>query len=173
MKISFRSNRGFTLIEILVVIAILAIIAGIVVGFLVSSNKSATDVQIKSNLSDLRKEASLYFNDDSATGGQGTYHRVGVDRTNNPGCALVGSSYFISSANGTNASKILSQATNTFVRTCRNTIWKQEWLIAVDSSTNPGAQYFCSDSAGNVKSVSGDLSVSNGGLPSASPFICP
>lgn len=163
-------KSGFTFMELLIVVAVLLVVIGIIIGFLVSVNTRAADTRIKSNLGDLRKEASFYFNDDGPTGGQGGYKRAAADRINSTSCVVVGSSYFISSDNGTKASRLLSQATDDFARMCRNTVTMGEWLVAVDSASNPGIQYFCSDSTGNIKLVTGNITT---GLPVVTPFVCP
>lgn len=56
-------KKGFTLLEIITVIAIIGALTAIVLGFLSSAKTAAGDVQIKSSLGDLRKEAELFAND--------------------------------------------------------------------------------------------------------------
>lgn len=64
-------KAGFTLLEIVVVIAIIGILTGVVLTLLSSARTSAADATIKSSLEGLRKEASVFFNDDQL--GNGSY----------------------------------------------------------------------------------------------------
>lgn len=56
-----RTQKGFTLIELLVVIAIIALLSAIVLSALGQSRIKAADAAIKSNLTNIRAEAGLYF----------------------------------------------------------------------------------------------------------------
>lgn len=54
-----RKNRAFTLIELLIVIAIIAILAAIVLVNLTSARKRAQDTRIQSAVSQIRNEAQI------------------------------------------------------------------------------------------------------------------
>lgn len=57
------NNKGFTLIELLIVIAIIGILASVVLGSLNTARTKATDAAIKSNLTNLRGAASIWYDD--------------------------------------------------------------------------------------------------------------
>ncbi|MBI5133864.1 MAG: prepilin-type N-terminal cleavage/methylation domain-containing protein [Candidatus Taylorbacteria bacterium] len=57
------SRKGFTLVELLISIAIIGIISSIVLGNIASSKQKGTDALIKSNMHDARTAAELYYGD--------------------------------------------------------------------------------------------------------------
>lgn len=64
----FQTNRqGFTLIEILVVIAIIGILSSVVLGSLNSAREKGADGAVKSNLSSVKNVAAIYYDDQSGS----------------------------------------------------------------------------------------------------------
>lgn len=63
-----KPNKGFTLIELLVVIAIIGILSAVVLAALNDARGRASDTAIKSQLSNIRAEAEMYY-DNNALGG--------------------------------------------------------------------------------------------------------
>lgn len=59
-------QKGFTLIEILVVIAIIGILASVVLAALNSARSKARDAQRKETLKQISRAAELYYNDNLA-----------------------------------------------------------------------------------------------------------
>ncbi len=63
---SLKTKRGFTIIELIVVFAIIAILASVII-FLISQPKTdAINANIKVNLQTVRKQAEIYFINNSA-----------------------------------------------------------------------------------------------------------
>ncbi|TVQ55759.1 MAG: type II secretion system protein, partial [Phycisphaerales bacterium] len=60
MNVSNQSQRGFTLIEILIVVVILGILAGIVVGQFQTTTASSNASAAKSSLKVVRSQIELY-----------------------------------------------------------------------------------------------------------------
>lgn len=67
---NLKADRGFTLIELLVVIAIIGILSAVVLASLNTARNRGADAAVKSNLSNARAEAELYYdtNSNSYTG---------------------------------------------------------------------------------------------------------
>jgi prepilin-type N-terminal cleavage/methylation domain-containing protein len=64
-----KKQSGFTLIELLVVIAIIGILSSVVLASLNTARGRGADANIKSNLSNIRAQAELYFDTAGNYGG--------------------------------------------------------------------------------------------------------
>ncbi len=69
-----KTSKGFTLIELLVVIAIIGILSSIVLASLNTARDKGSDAAIKANMSGLRAQAELTYDDDD-----GDYANVCAD----------------------------------------------------------------------------------------------
>jgi prepilin-type N-terminal cleavage/methylation domain-containing protein len=167
-----HSQKGFTLLEILVVIAIIGILSSVVGVFLTSANNKAKSALIQSDLSQVQKQATIYI---TSYGDYGSPTRNGgnnfvwpcaqdgvtggspwVWAMNNPGYAstMFGSTTADGSLlNLINDLKNKSGWTNNlptvFCIGFGNTR-STSWAISVRDPSNTG-NYFCADSSGNVK----------------------
>lgn len=65
-----KTNKGFSLIELLVVISIIGILAGIVIPSLQSAKFKANDSKVRSQMTNIRSSAQVYY--DSNDGQYGT-----------------------------------------------------------------------------------------------------
>lgn len=61
--LALRNSKGFTIIELLVVVAIIGLLASITLGYLSSARKKGDDAAVKSNLATVRQTAEIYFLD--------------------------------------------------------------------------------------------------------------
>jgi prepilin-type N-terminal cleavage/methylation domain-containing protein len=65
------NSRGFTLVELLIVIAIIGVIAGIVMVSVGRARQSAADAAIKASLANVRSQAALFYNNNYSYGTPG------------------------------------------------------------------------------------------------------
>lgn len=63
-----KNHKGFTLIELMVVIAIIVILSGIILTFLISARNKSRDSAVQQELSHLRTQANLYLADNGSYG---------------------------------------------------------------------------------------------------------
>ncbi len=64
-----KTNNGFTLIELMIVIAIIALLSTVVLSALNSARTRGFDASVKSNLSNIRPQADLYYDNNGTSYG--------------------------------------------------------------------------------------------------------
>ena len=130
-KFFTKSQSGFTLIELLVVIAIIAILSTIVLASLGSARQRARDTRASSEISSMRAQAELYYNDHALS-----YGSSGND------CGAAGNLFGDSGANSLKA-LLKSLSDNTYTPSCSTD--GNTWRVSTTLKNN---KIFCSDSTG-------------------------
>jgi prepilin-type N-terminal cleavage/methylation domain-containing protein len=142
-------NKGFTLIELLVVIAIIGILAGVVLASLNAARNKGADAAVKSNLSNIRGQGSLYYD---LNGSYGTSVACGFTLSGSTVGACTG-------LFGTNSStaqaglKAAAAASGTTAYGFTNSAgdaWAAGAVLKTSNiySSNSGVDYYCVDSTG-------------------------
>lgn len=155
-------KRGFTLLELLIVVAIIAILASVILVALGASRDKGADAAVKSNLNTIRGQSELFYsnNDNSfLPAGGSTFSIATCPVYNASGTNMLSKDKTIADAvaeavkRGSNGSSCYNSALN--------------WAIAVGLKTNANTSW-CVDSGGNSKQVSS----APAGAINASTFIC-
>jgi prepilin-type N-terminal cleavage/methylation domain-containing protein len=140
------NKRGFTLIELLVVIAIIGILSSVVLASLNTARTKGADAAIKSNLSGIRSQANIVYDD------EGNYDNVCTNAT------IVASIEAAKLASG-----IASTTTNTLLTgagsegglgkaTCHAAT--NTWAIEIPLKTDPN-NFFCVNDNGIASVTTG------------------
>lgn len=147
-------KKGFTLIELLIVIAIIGILASVVLGSLNTARTKAEDALIKSNLTNIRGQASIWYDENEQV-----YASAGNEYASSTCPAVVslgnifadskiftGISEAYAKSGGVSNSRCVSSATT--------------WAVAVQLKTSDGPapanepDAWCVDSVGASRSYS-------------------
>ncbi len=144
-----KRNKGFTLIELLVVIAIIGILSSVVLASLNSARIKGNDAAIKSNLSNMRAQAAMYYDTNSkynTTAGTAIACSVAVDGTAT-GCTALFADTTLQA--GMKAAAIASGAAVTGNTDTTGAYWAVSATLKTTADGN-----FCVDSAGSAKKSS-------------------
>ncbi len=147
-------KKGFTLIEILIVIAIIGILASVVLGSLNTARTKATDAAIKSNITNLRGMASIWYDDNSQE-----YASAGNEYASST-CPTV-----VSSGNIFADAKIFSGVSEAYTKAggaslSRCVATATTWAVAVQLKSSDGPapanepDSWCVDSVGSSRAYS-------------------
>lgn len=136
-------RRGFTLIELMVTIGIIALLASLVLASLSTARDKASDAAIKSGLVQLRSQAALYF---SKNGNYGS-----SPSSVSPSCVNIGTMFGSDSNIQALILKINADSGGTAV--CRFSPGSNgAWRVASPLRTDP-AFGWCVDSTGASKQI--------------------
>jgi prepilin-type N-terminal cleavage/methylation domain-containing protein len=138
-------TRGFTLIEITVVVGIIALAAAIVVATLNSSRYRGANAGIKSNMHTISQQVELFFLNNGNS--YGTDFTLGS-------CAQTTGTLFADTIIWKAIQEITRQSTVT--PTCSSTA--TTWAVSTPLRTSEGSStYWCIDSQGKAKGESTDI----------------
>jgi len=149
-----KYNLGFTLIEMLVVIAIIAILAAIVLASLAASRKSAVDTTIKTYTENVQGTLALYLQNHGDYGH--TYFGDLCPTASDPSVFYSDpdTRNYIALLNAKNGNKTICASGTTDPDSTNASTY------AIASPVSYSSQYWCLDSAGHIKlSDSGDGSL--------------
>lgn len=139
-------KKGFTLLELLVVVAIIAIIISVTLVALNDSKNKGADAAVKSNLNTIRGESELFYSNNdnkflpvggsNITGNCPTYNPSGTDMLSKD--KTIADALTEAVKRGANGSSCYNSSLN--------------WAVAVGLKSN-AALSWCVDSGGNSKQV--------------------
>jgi len=145
------NKKGFTLIELLVVIAIIGILASVVLGSLNTAREKAADAAIKSNLTNIRAAASLWYDDNNA-------YALSGSEFAHAACAASTGNIFEDTNIMLAITGAVTQSATTTAGGSRCVASQETWAVAVQLKTtdgagvaNPEPDAWCADAGGASK----------------------
>lgn len=143
-----KKTSGFTLIELLVVIVIIGALAAIVLASLGSARSKGGDAAVKSNLSNVRGQAALYYDTNNSSFGSSVSCNITASGTIDPGCTGVFGSTGIQA--GLKAAASAAGSTAYGYTNAAGSAWAAGVTLSATNvySASSGTDYFCVDSVG-------------------------
>jgi|SRR3989344_3147109 len=139
----FNSRKGFSLVELLIVITIIGILSTIVLSSLSNSRSKAYDTKVKEQLSSFRTSAEIYFTNQSPT----SYAPVVNSCTNG----------IFADLQDVNASPGLYLTVANLPPNTQVVCSASDSAYAVKATLYSGNAYWCVDSLGTSKSIIGAI----------------
>ncbi|MCX6754249.1 MAG: type II secretion system protein [Candidatus Nomurabacteria bacterium] len=144
-----NKNKGFTLIELLVVIAIIGILSSVVLASLNTARTKGSDAAVKSNLSNMRAQAELQYNE------YGCYTVSGACNATTPAAVAAGACVATASTlfAQTNISSAITSALNAGggLSSCKSSVGGGAWATIVQEKS--ATKSWCVDSTGASKEI--------------------
>ncbi len=144
-----NKKQGFTLIELLVVIAIIGILASVILASLNAARSKGADAAVKSNLSNIRAQASLYYDTNGTYGVSGScgFNGTGTQISTCAGMFAPGSS---TAQAGIKAAAVASGSTAYGFTNAAGDAWAIGAILKTSNtfSSSSGVDYYCVDSTG-------------------------
>lgn len=137
---------GFSLVELLITIAIIGILAAMIIVIAVPARNKAIDARIRNDIAQLRWEAEIVYDSQGASYQNWPAHATVVDNVN----------IILSDIDDA-----LGQANSTVIRDSDN----QSYCVSAPLVSTPGNHY-CIDAGGVFEEVASSC-------PDTIPFICP
>lgn len=149
-----RFKRGFTLIELLVVIAIIGILSSVVLASLNQARQKGSDAAIKSDLTNIRAQAEIIYNDDGGTYINICSNSTYIQRAINAAASAAGIAAPVA------GDFLIGKVGAVGTVTCHST--NIGWAVEVPLKTDPTA-FWCVDSIGTSSSWAGGSRLGAGG----------
>ena len=145
-----NKNKGFTLIELLVVIAIIGILSSVVLASLNSARNKGADAAIKNNLSNIRAQAEMHYDDNSNS------YATLCTTTTSPVAAMLESARSASGATSVVTAVATAGTSATVVCHSQAGSWAASSPLKTSSANS-----WCVDSTGASKQITGYLGVND------------
>lgn len=132
-------NKGFTLIELLIVISIIGILSSIVLSSLTSAKGKGVNASLKNNLSNLRTQAEIFFDDN------GTFSGLCAN------AKFVSMVNAVHSVSGATAVNFLLATAQTDKTQCHSNNAPMGWVVSSVLKQQEGSYvYWCTDYKGFI-----------------------